>query len=194
VAILAGRRLPRGLVSGVMGTLALTGLEPLRDSLLGHPPPYSVRNIARRGARRWLSVRLGAREAQRWGLVLRWLYGPALGALYAWLRLVIPSTLRLRGLSLAGGLWLFERLSFPLLHVTSAPRTWSPAERQLLALQGLVFGLVTEAVLSGWRANGQGAGRSLLGLTGLSTEADTLTPPLSRGEREVAPDGPLSTP
>lgn len=187
----ASRRLPRGLGSGVVGTLALSAWEPLRDAVLGHSPPYSTREIARRGARRWLGVRLGAREAQRWGLVMRWLYGPALGAVYAWLRPVIPPALRLRGLTLAGGLWLFERLSFPLLGVTRSPRTWSAKEHRLLALQGLLFGLVTEAVLSQWQTNGQDA---RLGLTGSSTGTDTLTPPLSRREREVAPRGPLSTP
>lgn len=122
---------------------------------------------------------------------MRWLYGPALGAVYAWLRPVIPPALRLRGLTLAGGLWLFERLSFPLLGVTRSPRTWSAKEHRLLALQGLLFGLVTEAVLSQWQTNGQDA---RLGLTGSSTGTDTLTPPLSRREREVAPRGPLSTP
>ncbi|MFL5359019.1 hypothetical protein [Archangium sp.] len=193
MAIRAGRRLLRGLGSGVVGTLALSGWEPLRDALLGHSPPYSTREIARRGARRWLGVRLGAREAQRWGLAMRWLYGPMLGAVYAWLRPVLPPASRLRGLTLAGGLWLFERLSFPLLRVTRAPRTWSPEEHRLLALQGLLFGLVTEAVLSQWQTNGQGVGRSRLGLAGSKTETETLTPPRSRGEREVAPSGPLST-
>jgi hypothetical protein len=42
--------------------------------------------------------------------------------------------------------WLFEQLSFPLLGVTAPPRTWSRAEHGLLALQTVLFGLVTESV------------------------------------------------
>jgi hypothetical protein len=161
-----GSRLPRGLGAGVLGTLALTGWEPLRDCLLDHPPPYAVESIARRGAQRWLDVRLGRRESQRWGLVMRWMYGPALGALYAWLRPSLAPTARLRGLTLGCGVWLCERLVFPRLHVTPPPRTWSSSERWLLVLQTSLFGLVTEAVLSRWQASGQGSGRSPTGCGG----------------------------
>ncbi len=149
-----GSRLPWGLGAGILGTLALTGWEPLRDSLLGHPPPYAVASIARRGAQRWLGIRLGRHESPRWGLVMRWMYGPALGALYAWLRPSLSSTTRLRGLTLGYGVWMFERLVFPRLHVTPPPRTWSSSERWLLVVQTSLFGLVTEAVLSRGRRPG----------------------------------------
>ncbi|WNG51765.1 hypothetical protein F0U60_52410 [Archangium minus] len=92
---------------------------------------------------------------------MRWLYGPSLGVLYAWLRPALPPTALLRGPLLGGGVWLFERLSFPLLGVTHSPRTWTPTERRLLVLQGLVFGLFTEAALSRWQADGLGTGHSL---------------------------------
>ncbi|WP_375769080.1 hypothetical protein NR798_46675 [Archangium gephyra] len=130
----------------MIGTLALSASEPLRDSMLGHPPPYSVGNIARRAARAWLGVRLRPRQAQRWGLAMRWLYGPALGVLQGSLRFLLPTSMPLRGFLLGGGVWLFERLSFPRLRVTPPPRTWSSTERQWLALQCLLFGLVTGAV------------------------------------------------
>ncbi|HYO69547.1 MAG TPA: hypothetical protein VEU33_26065 [Archangium sp.] len=145
----------KGLGAGVLGTLALTASEPLRDSLLGRPPPYSVRHIARRAARAWLGVRLPPRAAQRWGLVMRWLYGPALGVL----SLRLPGPAPLHGLLLGGGVWLFERLSFPLLRVTPHPRTWSPAERRGLALQCLLFGLVTASVLARGQTGGLASGR-----------------------------------
>ncbi|HEX8821069.1 MAG TPA: hypothetical protein VF794_14165 [Archangium sp.] len=144
----SGERLWRGLGAGALGTLALTGLEPLRDSLLGRPPPYAVKHLASRGAKRWLGRRLGPRAAQRWGLVLRWVYGPTLGLLQAWLRPWLSQGGARRGLVLGGGVWLFERLAFPLLGVTPPPRSWAPAERWWLPLQTSVFGLVTEAVLS----------------------------------------------
>ncbi len=146
-----GRSLLRGLGAGAVGTLALTALEPLRDALLGHRAPYAANHLISRGARRWLGVRLGPHAAERWGLAVRWVYGPTLGLLHAWLRPVLPRKAP-RGLMLGGGVWLFERLSFPLLGVTSPPRTWSRAEHALLALQTSVFGLVTEFVLSRWRA------------------------------------------
>ncbi len=173
----AGRRFSRGLVPGVLGTLALSASEPLRDSLLGHPPPYSVRHIARRAARAWFGVRLRPREAQRWGLALRWLYGPTLGVLGVWLRPVLPGSAPLHGLLLGGGVWLFERLSFPLLRVTPPPRTWSAAERQWLALQCLLFGLVTASVHSLGQADGLASAR-----------------PPPEGWRPIAPGAPLSPP
>ena len=140
--------LPLGLGAGALGTGALSALEPLRDALLGHPPPYAVRQLARQVARHWLGLRLGPRAAQRWGLVMRWVYGPALGGLYGLARPALPRWGALRGLVLGAGVWLLESLAFPRLGVTPPPRSWSPAERWLLVLQTSVFGLVTEAVLS----------------------------------------------
>ncbi len=173
----AGRRLLQGLGAGVLGTLALTASEPLRNSVLGHPPPYSVSHIARRAARAWLGVRLRPREAQRWGLALRWLYGPTLGLLQGWLRPSLPGPAPLHGLLLGGGVWLFEWLSFPRLRVTPPPRTWSSAERQWLALQCLLFGFVTTSVLP----RGQAAG-------------PVRERPLSEARLPVAPETPLSPP
>ena len=173
----AGRRLLQGFGAGVLGTLALTASEPLRDSLLGHPPPYSVSNIARRAARAWLGVRLHPREAHRWGLAMRWLYGPTLGVLQGWLRPALPGPAPLHGLLLGGGVWLFERLSFPRLRVTPPPRTWSSSERQWLALQCLLFGLVTASVLP----------------RGLAARP-VRERPLSEGGLAVAPGAPLSPP
>jgi len=138
----------QGLGAGALGTLALTGLEPLRDAWLGHAPPYAVKHIVAQGAKQWLGLRLAPPTAGRWGLVMRWVYGPTLGALHAWLRPLLPQARGLRGGLLGGGVWLFEWLTFPRLGVTPPPRAWSPAERHWLAVQTLVFGLVTEAVLS----------------------------------------------
>jgi hypothetical protein len=123
---------------------------------------------------------------------MRWMYGPALGALYAWLRPSLAPSARLHGLTLGCGVWMFERLVFPRLHVTPPPRTWSSAERWLLAVQTSLFGLVTEAVLAGWRNDGQGEGRSLPGPPGSGTGTGTLTPTLSRREREGGARPPVA--
>ena len=141
----------RGLGAGAVGTLALSAMEVLRDRILGHPAPYSVDNIARRGAWQWFGLRLSRRAAHRWGLGMRWMYGPALGALYAWARPGIAPVVRRGGLALGGAVGGLEQLTFPLLRVTSPPRTWSRAEHGLLALQVLVFGAVTEAMLTRWQ-------------------------------------------
>ncbi|WP_155893174.1 hypothetical protein [Cystobacter fuscus] len=150
--------LVRGLAAGALGTLALSAWEPLRDGLLGHPPPYSVRDIATRAFRNTWGLRLAPRPAQHLGLLMRWLYGPALGVLYARLRPALPPAARRWGLVPGTGVGLFEQLAFALLRVTAPPRTWTPAEHALLALQVLLYGLVTEAVLS--REDAQGSRRS----------------------------------
>jgi hypothetical protein len=137
-----------GVVAGAVGTLALSALEPFRNALLGHTPPYAVRPLLTRGVRRWGGPRLSARQALLSGLALRWVYGPSLGALYATLRSRWPASARLGGLTLGAGVGLFERIAFPLLRVTPPPRTWSRGEKVLLGLQVLLFGVVTEAVLS----------------------------------------------
>lgn len=136
-----------GLLAGAVGTLALSALEPLRNAWLGHEPPYAVRPLLTRGVRRLGGPRLPARTAQRWGLALRWVYGPSLGLLYAAVRPGLPASARLGGFTLGAGVGLFERIAFPLLRVTPAPRTWSRGEKILLGLQVLLFGVVTEAVL-----------------------------------------------
>ncbi|HZH78585.1 MAG TPA: hypothetical protein VEY88_21330 [Archangium sp.] len=153
-------RMLQGLGAGALGTLALTALEPLRDTVLGHAPPYAVRHLAARGAKRWLGLRLGPREAQGWGLVMRWVYGPTLGALHAWLRPLLPQARGLRGWVLGGGVWLFEWLALPRLGVTPPPHRWSSRERRLLLLQTSLFGLVTEAVLSRAYRGGREASRT----------------------------------
>ena len=108
---------------------------------------------------------------------MRWLYGPALGVLHAWLRPLLPGPAPLHGLLLGGGVWLFERLSFPRLRVTPPPRSWSSAERRWLALQCLLFGLVTASVPPLVQADGPVRER-----------------PPREGGLPVAPGTPLSPP
>lgn len=141
-------RLGEGWGAGALGTLALTAWEPVRGALLGHEPVYSVGQLAKRGARQWWGVRLSDKAANRWGLLARWMYGPSLGALYAWARPVLPRRLRWSGVLLGCAVGAFEALSFAPLRVTASPRTWSRGEHALLAFQVLLFGFVTEAVLA----------------------------------------------
>jgi len=144
------RAIPRapGAVAGALGTLALSAFEPVRDVLLGRPPVYAVRALATRGARRTWGVRLSSRSAQGWGLLARWLYGPMLGAVYAAWRSRLPAPARLGGLTLGVAVGLLERGALPWLGVTPPWRSWPPREKTLLGVQVLLFGIVTEAVLS----------------------------------------------
>ena len=155
-----------GAVAGALGTLALSAWEPVRDALLGRPPVYAVKALATLGARRAWGVRLSPRSALRWGLLARWLYGPAMGALYAALRPRLPVSTRLGGFTLGSAMGLLERVAFPLLRVTPPWRTWSRGEKVLLDLQVLLFGVITEAVLSR-RGAPQGPGPRKMGLSGL---------------------------
>jgi hypothetical protein len=142
-----GERLWRGLEAGALGTLALGAQKPLRNAWLGYRPPYAVEPLATRLARRWLHRHLEPREARRWGWLMRALYGPGLGVVYTALRPALPPALRLGGLTLGGALWLVESLALPRLGLAPPTRTWSGAERWLLAVQTTLFGLVLESVL-----------------------------------------------
>jgi hypothetical protein len=142
-----GERLWRGLEAGVLGTLALGAQKPLRNAWLGYRPPYAVEPLAIRLTRRWFHRHLEPHQARHWGRLMRALYGPGVGALYTALRPALPPALRLRGLTLGGALWLFECLALPRLGLAPPTRTWTRAERWLLALQTTLFGLVLESVL-----------------------------------------------
>lgn len=78
---------------------------------------------------------------------MRFTYGPVLGLVWARLREALPPSPLLRGLLLGAGVLAFEHLSFPALHVTAPPRTWTRAERAFLLAQTCLFGLVTEWAL-----------------------------------------------
>jgi hypothetical protein len=152
-----------GAIAGALGTLALSALEPFRDALLGRPPVYAVRPLLTRAARRAWGIRLAPPAAQRWGLATRWVYGPTIGALYAALRPRLPASVRLGGLALGAAVGLFEAVSFPLLRVTPPRRQWSRGETLALGLQVLLFGVVTEAVLSRRRHAPRGPGPRPMG-------------------------------
>lgn len=137
----------RGAAAGTVGTLALGGFALLRNAALGHAPPYSAHRLAARLVGRVSHRSVSPRAALAWSLGLRFTYGPVLGLVWARIREGLPSSLLLRGLLLGAGVSAFERLSFPTLRVTSAPRTWTRAEHAFLLAQTCLFGLVTEGTL-----------------------------------------------
>jgi hypothetical protein len=137
----------RGATAGAVGTLALGGFALLRNTALGHAPPYSAHRLAARLVGRVSHRSVSPRAALAWSLGLRFTYGPMLGLIWARIREGLPPSLLLRGLLLGAGVSAFERLSFPILRVTPAPRTWTRAEHAFLLAQTCLFGLVTEGTL-----------------------------------------------
>lgn len=137
----------RALLAGAAGTVALRAFIALRNRALGRAPPYAVRHIATRLARRALHRELTPVQARRWGAAMRAIYGPLLGVTWASVRERAPEGLAPRGLLLGAGVLALELTSFPLLRATAPLRTWSAADSAWLAAQTAVFGLVTEATL-----------------------------------------------
>ncbi len=138
----------RSASAGAVGSLALGGFALLRNAVLGHVPPYAARRITARLMGRVLHRRVRPRTALAWSLVLRAGYGKGLGLAWGQLRTALPRSTLARGLLLGAGVSTLEHLTFPLVHATRPPRTWTRAEHVFLVAQTLLFGLVTEASLS----------------------------------------------
>lgn len=141
-----GQRLLSGVLAGVVGTAALSAFERLEQALLGRAPIYASSAIGRALTRQagLACSRVGARRA---GLVLRWLYGPALGGVYA-VRASREPRSRLRsGLRLGSAIYLFELVAMPAVGATKPVREWTPLEVVLLFCHASAFALVTAATL-----------------------------------------------
>ncbi len=135
-------------VAGAVGTGALGVLVAVRNASLGHPPPYSARNIARHVLSRLLGRKLSRREAADWAFALRAGYGPLLGMGWGLARRRLPRwPLVASGALLGGGVLGFERMAFPLFQATAAESTWTRAEHAWLFAQTALFGVVTEATM-----------------------------------------------
>ena len=102
------------LASGIVATAALGRYERLERALLGREPAYAPAAVARRV--------LGNR---RYGPLLRWLYGPALGVVYGALR----SRWRLPSLAFGAAVAAAELLAMPRLGATPPLRV-----REMVAL------------------------------------------------------------
>ena len=117
------------LVSGIAATAALGRYERLERALLGREPAYAPAAVARRV--------LGDR---RYGPLLRWLYGPALGVVYGALR----SRWRLPPFAFGGAVAAAELLAMPRLGATPPLRG-----REVVALvaHASAFALAAEIAL-----------------------------------------------
>ncbi|NNB95080.1 hypothetical protein HI113_14365 [Corallococcus exiguus] len=135
-------------VAGAVGTGALGMLVAVRNASLGHPPPYSARDIARHVLSRLFGRKLSRREAADWAFALRAGYGPLLGMGWGLVRRRTSKwSLPHSGVLLGLGVLAFERMAFPLFKATAAESTWSRAEHAWLFAQTALFGVVTEATM-----------------------------------------------
>jgi hypothetical protein len=181
--------LVRGVSAGAVGTVALGGFALLRNALLGHPPPYAARRIAARLVGRVLHRRVRPAAALFWSLGLRAAYGPILGMKWAWLRPHLPGSPLARGVLLGVGVSTLEHLTFPLVHATTPPRTWTGAEHVFLVAQTLLFGLVTELSLSGLERLQSVPGRAPAHAPGSEALSWGRSPPERKPAARPAPRG-----
>jgi hypothetical protein len=141
------RSLSTGWVAGVVGTAALTCFEQIERALLAGTPPYAAVAVARGLLRRARDEPAAAAGAHIVGLALRWLYGPALGAVYgAWRGNRASRSVVRSGLFLGGAVYSFELLAMPASGATKPIRRWKPEELLLLLAHTSVFGLVTAKI------------------------------------------------
>lgn len=115
---------------------------------------YAPAAVARGLARRLAGRRLPDGPAARLGLLLRWLYGPALGAVYAAGRSRLPAPVVAGGVSFGAAIYLFELLAMPAFGATPPPRRWPRRELALLLAHTGAFGIGTSAAFEllgpGW--------------------------------------------
>jgi len=118
------------LAVGVAATAALGRFERLERLLLGREPSYAPARVAERF--------LGS---HRFGPLLRWTYGPALGAVYGALR----SRFRVPALAFGAAIATAELLIMPRLGATPPLRG---REAIALFLHAAAFAVAAEAALS----------------------------------------------
>ena len=117
------------LAAGFAATLALGRFEWLERAALGKEPAYAPARVAER--------LFGSR---RLGPLLRWTYGPALGALYGALR----SRFRIPAVAFGAAVALAESIAMP--KVGALPKLHG-RERAALFIHAIAFALAAEAAL-----------------------------------------------
>ena len=136
-----------GAMAGAAGTLALSLSELGETKLLGRKPVYAAVVI---GVRLFLRGRgrfpTTTAAARRLGLVVRWLYGLALGVVYTLLATPAPSAV-VDGLLVGTAIYVFEIFAMPAVGATPRLARWRPAEPGLLFWHTTIFGVTTAAVV-----------------------------------------------
>jgi hypothetical protein len=137
------RRTARGFLAGAIGTLVLTGFEVFEAGWVGGPTLYAAGPVARGLAARLVNRKLAGRTEALVGLLLRWTYGPCIGAVYARVRPRLPLSVPVAGVCLAGGILGFELLAMPALGATPPLGKWDRPQLWMLAAHTLSYGAGT---------------------------------------------------
>jgi hypothetical protein len=137
------QRTARGFLAGAIGTLVLTGFEVFEAGWLGGPTLYAAGPVARGLAARFVNRKLAGRTERVAGLLLRWMYGPTIGAVYARVRPRLPLSVPAAGACLAGGILGFELLAMPALGGTPPLGKWDRPQLWMLAAHTLSYGAGT---------------------------------------------------
>lgn len=130
---------PLGLGAGVAGSLVLSFSDAFEHAVLQRRPRYHPVEV---GERLWVVWR-GARAQppDRFGLLLRWAYGPALGMLYGALRARLSDSTFASGMAFGCLIFAFEAVAMPAAGATVPLPLWPCSERWLLLVHTIVFGL-----------------------------------------------------
>src|SRR5215207_2725277 len=137
------RRTARGFLAGAIGTAVLTGFEIFEAGWVGGPTLYAAGPVARGLAARFIRRKLAGRTELVAGLLLRWTYGPSIGAVYARVRPRLPLSVPVAAVCLAGGILGFELLAMPALGATPPLGKWDRPQRWMLAAHTLSYGIGT---------------------------------------------------
>jgi len=133
----------RGFIAGAIGTLVLSGFELFETGWLGGPALYAAGPVARGLAARFTTRKLAGRTQTLAGMMLRWSYGPCIGAVYARLRPRLSLPVPAAAVCLAGGVFGFELLAMPALGATPPLRKWDHPQLAMLAAHTLSYALGT---------------------------------------------------
>lgn len=134
-----GGRYVLGLLAGAAGTLAVTGADIIELAILGRRPTYAPALLVQRLSSRAHGAS-PSRTAAKFGVALRWVYGPVLGLLSERLYPNDGGVVS-RGLVIGGSVLAFELLAMPLVGATPPWMLWPWSDRALLPLHTLAFGM-----------------------------------------------------
>jgi hypothetical protein len=173
------RRTARGYLAGAIGTLVLTGFELFEAGWIGGPTLYAAGPVARGLAARFIHRKLAGRTELMAGLLLRWCYGPTIGAIYARVRPRLPLSVPAAAVCLAGGILGFELMAMPALGATPPLGKWDRPQLWMLGAHTLSYGIGTAVAYD---------------LLTRSTRRDAATDPTVGGSERASEPAPTTAP
>jgi hypothetical protein len=134
----------RGLLSGVVGTLLVT----LWSRGSARSRVYEPASMVGRLSRRYLRRDLPSDDLRRYGMILRWTYGPSWGALFGAAQRELGLPYPIAALGLGGALYLFELVALPLSGATPSLSRWGWGAVLDDAAQTMLFGVSVASLMA----------------------------------------------